>query len=107
MHVWSGEMMLLIAGDSPEDAAREAKQVADAYPAFPWLADQAPKAWRRLSPDEPLTICDPTEPVTRTASDWARLRGRGLLAVPDYTTGQLGPWRGPEWLRTYKLPVRN
>jgi hypothetical protein len=61
--------------------------------------------WRRLGDGEELTICDPSEPVTRTAGEWAQLRGRGLLAVPDYTTGQPGPWRGPEWLRMHEASV--
>lgn len=106
MYVWSGGMMLLIA-DSVEDAAREAVRIADAYPQFSFPRDQDPDTWRRLPDAKQLTICNPTEPVTRTAREWAELRGRGLLAVPDYTTGQPGPLRGPDWLRTYKVPVKN
>jgi hypothetical protein len=107
MYVWAAEMMVLVAGESVADAEREAERIAELYPGFPWLRGLSHEAWRRLPDNELLTIRNPTQPVTRTAKEWVRLRGPGLLAVPDKTTGCEGPLRGPDWLRTYKPPVQN
>jgi hypothetical protein len=95
MNVWVNEVMLVIA-ESEAGAQKEAQHEADQLgDRFPWILRES-NAWRKLDDREVLTIRNPDQPVTRTAGEWASLRGAGFLATMEMTDGKL---YGPEWLR--------
>jgi hypothetical protein len=91
LHVWASDRPMLIVGETQEAAERENTLEANrSGHRFPWMLE-GPKVWRQLDDVEELTIHDP-EPVTKTAGEWARLNGPGLLAFVELLPV---PFEGP------------